>query len=65
MDQPGFVMEKLGRTLDYYLKQKKRFSFSTTIQIGIQLMSLMEEFHSIGCVYNDLKLDNICVGSSG
>ena len=24
----------------------------------------MEDFHSIGCVYNDLKLDNICVGTS-
>jgi len=23
---------------------------------------LCEEFHSIGCVHNDLKLDNICVG---
>lgn len=35
MNKPGIVMEKLGRTLDYYLKQKKRFSFKTTIQIGI------------------------------
>ena len=24
----------------------------------------MEQLHSIGCVHNDLKLDNICVGGS-
>ena len=65
MDMPGLVMEKLGPTLEYYLKKKKRFSFKTTMQIGIQLISLLEQFHSIGCVYNDLKLDNICVGGSG
>ena len=34
------------------------------MQIGVQLVTLMEQFHSIGCVYNDLKLDNICVGTS-
>lgn len=26
------------------------------------MVSLIEQFHSIGCVHNDLKLDNICVG---
>lgn len=29
------------------------------------MVSLIEEFHSIGCVHNDLKLDNICVGMPG
>ena len=28
-------------------------------------MSLIEQFHEIGHVYNDLKLDNICVGTFG
>jgi serine/threonine protein kinase len=26
------------------------------------LITLVEGVHSIGCVHNDLKLDNICVG---
>ena len=26
------------------------------------MVSLFEQFHSIGYVYNDLKADNICVG---
>ena len=32
------------------------------MQIGIQLTTLIEKFHSLGLVYNDLKPDNICVG---
>jgi len=32
------------------------------MQIGVQMVTLLEEFHSIGYVHNDLKLDNICVG---
>lgn len=32
------------------------------MQIGIRLTTLLEKFHSLGYVYNDLKPDNICVG---
>ena len=31
--------------------------------IGIQLINLMEQVHSVGFVYNDLKPENICVGN--
>ena len=51
-----------GKNLSYYYRKHKAFSLQTSLQIGIQLISLMEQFHSIGCIYNDLKLDNICVG---
>lgn len=30
--------------------------------IGINLIHLLENFHNIGYIYNDLKLDNILVG---
>ena len=33
------------------------------MQIGIQLTNLLEKFHSLGYVYNDLKPDNICIGN--
>ena len=60
---PGLIMQRFGQTLDHYLTEREdQFSFGTTMQIGIQMVQLIEDFHSIGCVHNDLKLDNICVG---
>ena len=41
---------------------KDKFSFTTVNLIGIQLINLLEQFHSTGYVYNDLKPDNICIG---
>ena len=35
MNKPGLVMERFGHTLKYYLDERKRFSFTTTIQIGV------------------------------
>ena len=31
--------------------------------MGIKLITLLEQIHSIGYVYNDLKPDNICIGN--
>jgi len=42
---------------------RKNFSFKTVHQIGIQLLTLLEQIHSIGYIYNDLKPDNICIGT--
>ena len=38
------------------------FSYKTAHLIGIKLLKILEEVHTIGYVYNDLKPDNICVG---
>lgn len=43
-------------------KQKKFMSKKTVWQLGIQITNLLEQLHSIGYVYNDLKPDNICIG---
>lgn len=57
------IIERLGQTLEFYqMMNKTQFSYKTVHQVGIQLVSLLEKFHSIGYVYNDLKPDNICVG---
>ena len=42
-----------------------RFTANTVGQIGIQLLKLLEDLHSIGYVHNDLKPDNILVGKHG
>ena len=63
-DKPYLIQERLGNTLEYHLmRNKNQFTFKTINLIGIKLLTLFEQFHSIGYVYNDLKLDNICVGT--
>ena len=62
--QSFIVMQKLGRTLKYYFEQRQgKFSLKTVCQIGIQLLRILERLHEQGFVYNDLKLDNIIVGT--
>lgn len=41
---------------------RDKFSFNTVNLVGIQLITLLEQIHSIGYIYNDLKPDNICIG---
>ena len=58
-------MDLLGHTLERYQMQNiGKFSFKTVNQIGIKVLTLLEQLHSIGFVYNDLKPDNICIGDS-
>lgn len=40
------------------------FSDKTICQIGIAIVKNLEQAHSAGYIYNDLKLDNILVGNS-
>ena len=40
----------------------EKFSKKTTFQIGIKIIDLLEDLHSIGVIHNDLKLNNLCVG---
>jgi serine/threonine protein kinase len=56
-------MQRFGKTLwDYASQRDELFSFKTQLQIGIQVITLIECFHSIGFVHNNICLDNICVG---
>ena len=61
---PYLVVNRFGRTLQDIMDSRcSLFSIKTVIQIGIQLTTLLERFHGLGLVYNDLKPDNICVGN--
>jgi len=56
-------MDRLGDSLrKAHDKQKGKFSFKTTVKVGIQLISVLEELHQLGYIYNDLKPDNILIG---
>ena len=53
-------MNRFGETLDDY---EGKLDHEKIIGIGIQMLGILEKFHKIGYVYNDLKGDNICIGN--
>lgn len=56
-------MNKFGDNLrDINDLFNNKLSVQTILQTGMQLLSMLEELHSYGYVYNDLKPDNIVVG---
>jgi serine/threonine protein kinase len=58
------VMDQFGDSLRViHDKLYGQFSFKTTIQIGIQIINVLERLHNYGFVFNDLKPDNIVVGN--
>lgn len=58
-----FVMDHFGQNLQQHLVNRgKAFSLKTVCQLGIQLITKFQQIHSMGLVYNDLKLDNVLVG---
>lgn len=59
------MLESLGPSVKILKDQapRKKFSVPTAFKIGLQLLSALEALHDIGYVHNDLKFENICVGS--
>ena len=54
------VMPRLGVNLyDLFMERNKMFSRMQIYSLGIQLVNILEQVHSAGFVYNDLKLDNL------
>lgn len=57
-------MPNLGVTMQtYILEIGTKFSMQSVCHLGIELVNALEEIHSAGYVYNDLKPDNIVLGS--
>ena len=58
------IMDKFGDSLRaLHDNSNGQFSFKSSIQIGIQLVNILEYLHNQGYVFNDLKPDNIVVGN--
>ena len=59
------VMSKLGDSLHQISKFfHSKLSFQTVVQIGIQLVTCLEQVHNLGYTFNDLKPDNILIGNT-
>lgn len=58
------VMEKLEISLwQHVLNSNIPFTLWNICHIGCRVIEILEKVHSIGLVYNDLKLDNIILAS--
>ena len=57
------IMPRYSHNLDtWFEKMKFTFTNETILHLAQRLLSVFEEIHSAGYVFNDLKLDNIMVG---
>lgn len=61
------VMELLGKSLHHHMasQEGRTFSLNTVCHIGIKVLQIFEKLHSLGKIYNDLKLNNILIGDQG
>jgi serine/threonine protein kinase len=55
------VIELLGQTLT---KMIGRLSFENVLNIGIQIIERIQQFHSLGLIHRDIKPDNFLFGVS-
>jgi serine/threonine protein kinase len=63
-DYTVLVMTKLGPSLrDLYLKCNRIFTVSTVALIAIQVLSRLEKLHDGGWLHQDIKPENIVIGS--
>lgn len=56
-------MPNLGESLDHHFTLRdNKFNKASVYHMGLVLLNALEQIHSTGYVYNDLKPDNIVVG---
>lgn len=60
------VMSKLGLDLRKKIKDMSvsHLPTATVLMIGLQIIDRLRDLHELGYVHKDLKLENICLGST-
>ena len=62
-DYNYLVLDLMGSSLEeLFRKRNHKFSLKTVIQIAIQLIDRLEEFHSKHVIHRDIKPDNMMLG---
>jgi serine/threonine protein kinase len=57
------VLNLLGNSLQTLLNSKKIFSLKLVLQIGLQIISILQSIHEKGLVHRDIKPDNFLLGN--
>lgn len=54
------IITKFDADLEYLFSQyRRRFSLQTIVTIGVHMLEILEKFHSMGYIHNDMKPQNI------
>ena len=57
------VLNLLGDSLQTLLNSKKTFSLKLVLQVGLQIISILQSIHEKGLVHRDIKPDNFLLGN--
>jgi len=58
------VLSLLGDSLQTLINNKKIFSLKLVLQIGLQIISVLQSIHEKGLVHRDIKPDNFLLGNN-